>query len=105
MFAAGFVEEVAGLRARGDLHLGLPALRAVGYRQIWEGLERGEPAARIFERALFATRQLAKRQITWLRGEPAVRWLPPSVEAVAEAVRLHLGEALWARLSSPAVRG
>jgi tRNA dimethylallyltransferase len=100
MFAAGFVEEVEALRARGDLHLGLPALRAVGYRQIWEGLDRGASRQEMFERALFATRQLAKRQITWLRSEPAYRILPPADEALADAVGLHLTGEERARLSS-----
>jgi tRNA dimethylallyltransferase len=100
MFRLGFVEEVEALRARGDLHLGLPALRAVGYRQIWEGLERGASRSEMFERALFATRQLAKRQITWLRGEPAYRILPPACESFLAAIRLFLTQAQWARLSS-----
>ncbi len=68
MLKAGFLAEVAGLRARGDLNLSLPALRAVGYRQAWEHLEGIVDAAGMRARALAATRQLAKRQLTWLRG-------------------------------------
>jgi tRNA dimethylallyltransferase len=68
MLEAGFVSEVAGLRARGDLTCGLPALRAVGYRQIWEHLEGGSSESRMRDRVLAATRQFAKRQLTWLRG-------------------------------------
>jgi len=72
MLAGGFLEEVRGLRARGDLHPGLPSMRCVGYRQAWEALERGSPPALkgLREAGIAATRQLAKRQLTWLRGMP-----------------------------------
>ena len=70
MMAAGFVGEVRALRARGDLHPDLPAMRCVGYRQAWQGLQEGWSEAEIRERGIFATRQLAKRQLTWLRGMP-----------------------------------
>ncbi len=70
MLEAGFMDEVHALRARGDLHLGLPSMRCVGYRQAWEALDRGEPLAAMAERGIAATRQLAKRQITWLRSLP-----------------------------------
>jgi len=69
MLAAGLVDEVRALRARGDLHAALPAMRCVGYRQTWEALERGD-LGRLAERAIAATRQLAKRQLTWLRAMP-----------------------------------
>jgi tRNA dimethylallyltransferase len=69
MLAAGFVDEVRALRARGDLHPGLPSMRCVGYRQAWEALDADELAA-LPERGIAATRQLAKRQLTWLRGMP-----------------------------------
>jgi tRNA dimethylallyltransferase len=69
MLAAGFVEEVRALRARGNLHAGLPSMRCVGYRQAWEALDRGELAG-LREAGVAATRQLAKRQLTWLRGMP-----------------------------------
>jgi tRNA dimethylallyltransferase len=68
MLAAGFLDEVRALRARGDLHSGLPSIRCVGYRQAWEALDSGEPLASLRERGIAATRQLAKRQLTWLRG-------------------------------------
>jgi tRNA dimethylallyltransferase len=68
MLAQGFLEEVKALRARGDLHAGLPSMRSVGYRQAWEALDAGWPLAELRERGIFATRQLAKRQLTWLRG-------------------------------------
>ena len=70
MMAAGFMDEVKALRARGDLHPDLPSMRCVGYRQAWEGLDAGWTEAEILERGIFATRQLAKRQITWLRSMP-----------------------------------
>jgi tRNA dimethylallyltransferase len=80
MLKEGFVDEVRALRARSDLTADLPAMRCVGYRQVWEALdasaEKGEtslPATAWTEmrnRGIFATRQLAKRQLTWLRGMP-----------------------------------
>jgi tRNA dimethylallyltransferase len=69
MFAQGFVDEVRGLRARGDLHPQLPAIRAVGYRQVWQHLDGEFDLDECRRRALFATRQLAKRQTTWLRAD------------------------------------
>ena len=70
MMSAGFLDEVRQLKARGDLHADLPSMRCVGYRQAWEGLDAGWSEAEICERGIFATRQLAKRQITWLRSMP-----------------------------------
>lgn len=70
MMAQGFLDEVRQLRARGDLSPELASMRCVGYRQAWQGLDEGWREADITERALFATRQLAKRQITWLRSMP-----------------------------------
>lgn len=76
MLAGGFIAEVQALRARGDLHLGLASMRAVGYRQIWHHLDGDYDARRMRELAITATRQLAKRQLTWLRAESDVLWLP-----------------------------
>jgi tRNA dimethylallyltransferase len=70
MLAGGFLDEVLRLRARGDLHPELPSMRAVGYRQAWEALDGLFPMAELRERGVAATRQLAKRQITWLRSLP-----------------------------------
>lgn len=73
MLAAGFVDEVRALRGRGDLHPGLPSMRCVGYRQAWEALDQDADApdlALLRERGVAATRQLAKRQLTWLRSLP-----------------------------------
>jgi tRNA dimethylallyltransferase len=68
MLAAGLVGEVEGLRSKYRLHAGLPSMRCVGYRQVWEMLEGTMPAAELRDRGIFATRQLAKRQLTWLRS-------------------------------------
>ena len=68
MMAQGFIHEVRQLRARGDLNPDLPSMRCVGYRQAWQGLDEGWSEQDITERGIFATRQLAKRQITWLRS-------------------------------------
>ena len=70
MLAAGFLDEVKALRARGDLNPDLPAMRCVGYRQAWEALDGTSPMADLRDKGIFATRQLAKRQITWLRSMP-----------------------------------
>jgi tRNA dimethylallyltransferase len=67
---AGIVAEVAGLRARGDLHPALPSMRCVGYRQAWEYLDGEIDRAALRETGIIATRQLAKRQLTWLRSMP-----------------------------------
>ena len=67
MLADGLIDEVRGLRARGDLQPRLPALRCVGYRQAWAALDAGDLAP-LREQGIAATRQLAKRQLTWLRG-------------------------------------
>ncbi|WP_416558809.1 tRNA (adenosine(37)-N6)-dimethylallyltransferase MiaA [Limnohabitans sp. yimb22184] len=71
MMATGFMDEVKALRQRGDLNPDLPSMRCVGYRQAWQGLQEGWPESEIRERGIFATRQLAKRQITWLRSMPS----------------------------------
>src|SRR6185295_20243655 len=70
MLDAGLVDEVRALRARGDLHPGLPSMRAVGYRQAWAALDAGDLAP-LPTLGAAATRQLAKRQLTWLRAMPA----------------------------------
>jgi tRNA dimethylallyltransferase len=68
MLTDGLVEEVEALRRKYRLDETLPSMRCVGYRQVWEMLEGRLPAAELAERGTFATRQLAKRQLTWLRG-------------------------------------
>jgi tRNA dimethylallyltransferase len=94
MLAAGFLDEVRQLRARGDLHPELPAIRAVGYRQAWEHLDGHASLAEFRDRAIFATRQLAKRQITWLRSDYGARLFDPDrpglATRAAAAVQLFL---------------
>jgi tRNA dimethylallyltransferase len=70
MLAEGFLDEVKALRARGDLHPDLPSMRCVGYRQAWEAMDGLWPMSELRDKGIAATRQLAKRQITWLRSTP-----------------------------------
>lgn len=94
MLAEGFLDEVRALRERGDLHPDLPALRAVGYRQAWEHLAGATDGPTFRDKGIFATRQLAKRQITWLRAELDARVLDPEhphlLERASEALELFL---------------
>jgi tRNA dimethylallyltransferase len=98
MLAEGFEDEVRRLRARGDLHPDLPSMRCVGYRQAWEAMDAAGSAplstdqlAELRDRGIFATRQLAKRQITWLRSMPQRRVIacdaPDALAQVLAAVR------------------
>lgn len=81
MLAQGFMDEVKSLMARGDLSPALPSIRSVGYRQAWAHLS-GEVSFDVMrEQAIAATRQLAKRQLTWLRAWPEVQWLVSDDEA------------------------
>jgi tRNA dimethylallyltransferase len=75
MLEQGFIGEVERLRQRSDLHVGLPSIRAVGYRQVWDYLDGQFDEAEMLERGVIATRQLAKRQFTWLRGWGDLHWL------------------------------
>lgn len=75
MLQQGFIDEVAALKARGDLHLDLPSMRCVGYRQCWQHLDGEFDYDTMVEKAVAATRQLAKRQLTWLRSWPELTWL------------------------------
>ncbi len=77
MLAEGFIDEVQALKNRGDLHLNLPSMRVVGYRQVWEYLEGKYDYDTMKEKAIVATRQLAKRQMTWLRRWKEVIILDP----------------------------
>ena len=78
MIEQGFVEEVEALRGREDLHAELPSMRAVGYRQVWSYLDGDCSRDEMIQRGIAATRQLAKRQLTWLRGWEGVHWLEMS---------------------------
>ena len=95
MLAAGFMDEVKALRARGDLHADLPSMRCVGYRQAWEALEGTSPMAELHDKGIFATRQLAKRQITWLRSMPERHLVACDAPDALEQV-LALIEPVWA---------
>ena len=75
MLEQGFIDEVTALRARNDLHAGLPSIRAVGYRQVWDHLDGKLTLEQMEERGIIATRQLAKRQFTWLRSWADLHWL------------------------------
>jgi tRNA dimethylallyltransferase len=97
MLAAGFLDEVKTLRARGDLAAGMPSMRCVGYRQAWELLDEQAahggafPTEQLRERGIAATRQLAKRQLTWLRSMPRRRVIacdaPDAIEQLLAQVR------------------
>ena len=105
MLEAGFLREVRGLRGRGDLHADLPSMRCVGYRQVWEAMDANGGAelneiqlAECRERGVAATRQLAKRQLTWLRGMTERVVLPCDAPSALDQVLA------WAKgqLGSPA---
>ena len=80
MLNHGFIDEVQALRQRGDLHLGLPSMRCVGYRQAWEYLDGAYDDDELIARGQAATRQLAKRQMTWIRGMPEIQVFSSSKE-------------------------
>ena len=90
MLERGFVEEVLNLRARGDLNLSLPSMRCVGYRQLWQFLDGDLSRQEMIDKGVAATRQLAKRQITWLRKQPqknAFDCLNYSKDAIFDVVK------------------
>ena len=100
MLAEGFLDEVRALKARGDLHADLPAIRAVGYRQAWEYLDGQGDATNLRDRGIYATRQLAKRQITWLRSELDARMFDPDRGDPLPEVDKALGQFLGMPMSS-----
>jgi tRNA dimethylallyltransferase len=89
MINDGLIDEVAALHARPDLHTGLPSVRCVGYRQIWDYLEGQASLEEAVERAIAATRQLAKRQLTWLRSQPERMVIDCLAPDVADQVVKH----------------
>lgn len=95
MLDNGILAEVERLYGRGDLHTGLPSMRAVGYRQIWDYLAGQVNYAEMVENAITASRQLAKRQLTWLRGQPDAVWFDGQdndlFDRLRQAGRHHLG--------------
>lgn len=91
----GLLEEVKTLRARGDLHTGLPSMRCVGYRQAWDYLDGEGDLPSLREKGIIATRQLAKRQLTWLRSmDDRIRvdcLAPDAAGQILEQVKARLG--------------
>lgn len=90
MLDAGLLDEVRRLRERDDLHADLPAMRAVGYRQAWSYLVGDMDHDALLERGIIATRQLAKRQFTWLRKEQNAAWFEPRDEELLGKVLKYL---------------
>ncbi len=90
MLQQGFIEEVVRLRARDDLNLNMPSMRAVGYRQVWEYLDGKLTYDEMVERGIIATRQLAKRQLTWLRNWPNAQWFDSLDEDVFEKIKDYI---------------
>jgi tRNA dimethylallyltransferase len=86
MIEQGFIEEVEALYARGDLNLDMPAMRAVGYRQIWHYIQGKYSRAEAIERGIIASRQLAKRQMTWLRSDTDVNWFDSTDDKLLDSV-------------------
>lgn len=101
MLAEGFVDEVKTLRARGDLHIDLPSMRCVGYRQAWEALDGVWPMAELRDKGIFATRQLAKRQITWLRSMPQRQVVACDQEQALSQVLSHVDVAIQRHRADP----
>jgi tRNA dimethylallyltransferase len=92
MLAAGFLDEVRRLRERNDLHAEHPSMRAVGYRQVWRYLSGQCALDEASEQAIAATRQLAKRQLTWLRARQRAKWFDSAHPDVADRVLSALSE-------------
>ena len=105
MMAQGFLEEVQSLHSRGDLTAEHASMRAVGYRQMWQYCEGKCSLAAAIEASVAATRQLAKRQLTWLRGDRSIRIVDPCLPLAFESWSLEVGVALsgFIRGSGPVV--
>ena len=94
MLDNGLVAEVRRLQARGDLHAGLPAMRLVGYRQVWGHLEGNLSYETMIDRAVVATRQLIKRQLTWLRKEQDGHAFDSQEDGVRDKILIFLEDRL-----------
>lgn len=94
MMAAGFLDEVRRLRARGDLTPDHNSMRAVGYRQLWAHLDGAGTLDQAVTLAVHATRQFSKRQLTWLRGMEDVEWFDADDAAVRERLAARVGQLL-----------
>lgn len=96
MLEHGFIDEVTKLKVRGDLSLDLPSMRSVGYRQVWQYLDGLYDYDTMREKAIIATRQLAKRQLTWLRSFDDVIWLASEAPDLAQQALYHSRQFLQA---------
>lgn len=94
MVETGFIDEMKALRQRPGLTADHPSMRSVGYRQFWQYLDGGYPLDEASDRALFATRQLAKRQITWLRSESEIFLVNPLEAGTIDAISAFLAQSL-----------
>jgi tRNA dimethylallyltransferase len=97
MLEDGFVDELRGLRERPGLTEQSPSMRSVGYRQFWQFLDGHLTLEQASDKALFATRQLAKRQFTWLRSEKSVFTINPLEAGAIDAISAHLKQRLDAQ--------
>ncbi|EED30681.1 tRNA delta(2)-isopentenylpyrophosphate transferase [gamma proteobacterium NOR5-3] len=102
MMRCGFLDEVRCLKERGDLHADLPAIRAVGYRQLWSHLEGECSLEEAQERGVIATRQLAKRQFTWLRKWPDLQWIHTDASGAVVESDLAKNNPVFAQNTDPA---
>lgn len=94
MLEQGFIEEVEALYLRGDLHSELPSMRCVGYRQVWQYLAGEWDRETMTERGIIATRQLAKRQFTWLRSEQGLDWFDSLSDKLLEKTLKFLDDSV-----------
>ena len=94
MLAQGLIDEVVGLRQKFPLTADMPSMRCVGYRQVWEILEGISPGAELRDRGVFATRQFAKRQLTWLKSLPNLEYLDPFDSSLRSVVMLRVADFL-----------
>jgi tRNA dimethylallyltransferase len=94
MLAHGLVEETRALRTKYDLRADMPSMRSVGYRQVWEMLEGEIPSQELRDRGIFATRQFAKRQITWLNSLPNLALFDCMKPALAETINSNVNSFL-----------
>ena len=90
MLAAGLIDEVHALRHKYRLDVGFPSMRCVGYRQVWEVIEGRLPANELRDRGIFATRQFAKRQLTWLNGWPDITLMDCQNAGMAATIRASI---------------
>ena len=100
MMGRGLMDELRRLHARGDLHADMPALRLIGYRQLWAHLEGRMDLEEAVSRAIIATRQLARRQLTWLRAEPGAEWIDAADPGLIDRVSARIDAWLAARSES-----